>query len=95
MAYMYWNTSQWVPYLTSIFCVAYLFLILYYLKEAQKEWKIPELKRRIATLPGNLAHVAIGIAMLIMFIVMQWPQLFGIKGGCMHGMMMIGCPFGR
>ncbi|MFN8440091.1 MAG: DUF5134 domain-containing protein [Caldilineaceae bacterium] len=95
MVYMFWNTSQWLPVLTGIFCLGCLTLILYYSKEAFAGWEVSASKQRLTTFLSNSAHIAIGVAMIAMFVTMQWPQLFGIQGGCMHGMAMPACPFGR
>ena len=94
MMYMFWNTSQWIPLLTGLFCIAYVLFTLYYLKETWEDWRSPEHFRRFTAFLSNSAHVAIGIAMLVMFIAMQWPQLLG-EAGCMSGMVMPSCPFGH
>ncbi len=85
MAYMFIDMSRWSPWFTLVFLSYYAAIIVIYVYYMREHARIAAWRPRFAGLLSDAGHHAMAVAMIMMLVMMQWPEQTARVSGLICG----------
>ena len=85
MAYMFVDPASWSPLWTLAFMSYYIAIIVIYVHYVREHAKVVAWRARFAGLLSDAGHHAMAVAMILMLLVMQWPEYTARLSGVLSG----------